>query len=113
MNHSTLCHKAKRIDINSFKTNKIKFNLIKAKGVPGCEKTTFLLQILKPGDIILHPNKDGALDFLQYSLIIRSKKIQNKFLDSCQTLHPFITSLTKHIKTEKCITYFVHETLMA
>lgn len=109
MNELSLYERAKKIDIPA--CLEIKLNLV--QGVPGCGKTTFILNNCVVGDLVLFPTRDAAKDFkTRYQKL--HPELEVSFIDDhCRTLHSFIINSTKHMKSgSKYQRLIVDEALM-
>ncbi|KAG8247578.1 hypothetical protein J6590_057869 [Homalodisca vitripennis] len=94
MNELRLYSSVKNVDIDNMK----EINLELAQGVPGCGKTTFIVNAYEEGDLILFPTREGASDFR-----LRLKREYPKYdpistNDSCRTVHSFLINSTDHLK---------------
>lgn len=94
LNDLKLYNSIKNIDIS--KTTDLKVYLM--QGVPGCGKTTFILNNYLPGDLVLFPTRDSAQDFR--TRFHKHNPNQNKTTskDYFRTLHSFLINSSHHIQ---------------
>ncbi|KAG8278058.1 Cadherin EGF LAG seven-pass G-type receptor 2 [Homalodisca vitripennis] len=96
MNQLGLYGGIKNVDID--KNTDIKLQLV--QGVPGCGKTTFIINNHSKNDLVLFPTREGANDFRNRLKLKQNTQAHNNkhIKDSCRTVHSFIINLTDHIK---------------
>lgn len=94
LNDLRLYNSIKQIDIS--KTSDMNLNLV--QGVPGCGKTTFILNSYKTGDLILFPTKDSAIDFRKRFSSRYQTVTKNICNDTFRTLHSFLINSTQYLQ---------------
>lgn len=67
-------------------------------GVPGCGKTTYILNNYQEGDLILFPTKDSAIDFRRRFKEQFKTQSENHARETFRTTHSFIINSSNHIK---------------
>ncbi|KAG8261668.1 hypothetical protein J6590_067735 [Homalodisca vitripennis] len=94
MNHLRLYNSVKGIGIRETVGTRLKL----VQGVPGCGKTTFIINNHREGDLVLFPTRDAAVDFRKRLKLKREETSAKEIKDSCRTVHSFIINSTDHLK---------------
>ncbi|KAG8247051.1 hypothetical protein J6590_071021 [Homalodisca vitripennis] len=81
--------------LNITLTPDILLNLV--QGVPGCGKTTYIQKNFKPGDLILFPTRDSAIDFRNRFKDTHPNYCKTNINDTFRTLHSFLINSSQHI----------------
>ncbi|KAG8321720.1 hypothetical protein J6590_041171 [Homalodisca vitripennis] len=95
MNQLMLYNSVENVNIN--KNTDIELELV--QGVPGCGKTTFIINKYTKGDLVLFPTRECATDFRNRLKQKDQTARYNDIKDSCRTIHSFIINSTNHIKS--------------
>ncbi|KAG8271671.1 hypothetical protein J6590_057691 [Homalodisca vitripennis] len=82
--------------LNITLTPDIPLNLV--QGVPGCGKTTYIQKNFKPGDLILFPTRDSAIDFKNRFKDTHPNYCKTNINDTFRTLHSFLINSSQHIE---------------
>ncbi|KAG8303223.1 hypothetical protein J6590_016197 [Homalodisca vitripennis] len=93
MNQIRLYKSVKRLQIKDPSNIKIKL----VQGVPGCGKTTFIINNYKDGDLVLFPTKEGAKDFRER--LSQKQPNPDDTKDACRTVHSFLINKTKYMES--------------
>lgn len=83
-------------DINIDSITEVPLKLV--QGVPGCGKTTFILNNYKTGDLVLFPTRDSTKDFRTRFSQLHPKVDKTFTIDTFKTLHSYIINSTEHLR---------------
>lgn len=93
MNQLKLYDSVKHLNLDKVANTKLQL----VQGVPGCGKTTFIINSILEQDLVLFPTKEAAADF-RTRLRQERPDMNIDVNDSCRTVHSFIINLTNHLK---------------
>lgn len=93
MNQLRLYNSVKHLQLKDPSNIKIKL----VQGVPGCGKTTFIINNYKDGDLVLLPTKEGSRDLRER--LGQKQSNSNDTKDACRTVHSFLINKTKYMES--------------